>query len=116
MEKVTQRQVNTSELSTVTVNEYNFSGGVDANVARVELRGRYPEKGQAVNTECDEIVYVNRGNGTLFSVGGEVDFKEGDSLCIEKGEAYAWEGKCELIIYCNPAFTPEQHEEIENGS
>lgn len=113
MEKVTQKEVNRSELPTVRIEEYNFSADINANVARVELKGRYPESGMAINNECDEVVYVKSGKGKLISKDAVIDFMAEDSICIEKGEVYAWEGDCELIIYCSPAFTAEQHEEIE---
>lgn len=85
------------------------TGGSDINVARVEIRGRYPVEGSAVNNEVRELVYVIKGSGTVCIDGVTLKLSEGDVVAIEKGEAVFWEGELTLVIACAPAWAPEQY-------
>lgn len=40
------------------------------------------------NAECDEMIFVHKGTGTLKTVYGELIFKEGDHLVIPRGTVY----------------------------
>lgn len=94
--------------STCTAFEYE-TGGNDINVARIEIQGRYPVEGSAINQAVRELVYVIKGSGTVCI--DDVTFKllEGDVVAIEKDEAVFWEGELTLVIACAPAWTPEQY-------
>lgn len=67
--------------------EYSL-GDKDINGAVIELSGRYPESGRAVNMECKELVYVIRGSGKVAVEDEETSLEEGDVLLIQPGERY----------------------------
>ena len=94
--------------SDVIVYEYDgdereISGGVAV------IKGRYPERGWAVNKICKELVYVLEGSGKLLSPNGEIVFGKGDVLLVGQGEKYAWEGDMTLFMATTPTFDPAQH-------
>lgn len=72
------------------------------------IEGRYPEKGYASNLVCKEICYILEGSGTINKKGQKTYFKQGDVILIDKQEIYYWEGKCRIIMICNPAWYKEQ--------
>jgi hypothetical protein len=76
----------------------------------VEIRGRYPESGYAVNLECKEMAYILEGSGTLSASENETEFATGDLLLQEK---YFWNGNFTAFLSCNPAWSIKQHEIIE---
>lgn len=94
--------------ATCTAFEYETGGG-DINVAKIEIKGRYPVEGSAVNKEVRELAYVLQGAGTVSVNGKAHELSEGDVVAIEKGEMAFWEGELTLVIACAPAWTPEQY-------
>lgn len=92
--------------------EYDL-GDNDINGAVIELKGRYPDKGRAVNTKCKELVYVMSGSGKLEVEGRSFDISEGDQVLINPGEKYFFDGACTLFVPCTPAWNPEQYKEVE---
>lgn len=82
----------------------------DANVARLWLNGRYPLRGSSVNREVKEVVYVESGEGEVTVEGAVTALAAGDVVILEKGENMSWEGKMVLIIFCSPAWYPDQYE------
>lgn len=92
--------------------EYDFKNENDFNIAGIELNGRYPEKGHALNTVSKELIYVKNGNGVLVSNGQSMTLKPGDAALIQPNEKYYIKGMLELIISSAPAWHPEQHQNI----
>ena len=88
-------------------------GDKDINLAVIELTGRYPERGMVVNDVCKEIAYVEKGSCTIGFDDQVVELEKGDTIMIEPGRAYYWEGEATLVVPCTPAWYPEQHREIE---
>ena len=84
-------------------------GDKDINGAVIELNGRYPEKGFAINEKCKEMAYVVSGEGKLTTADGETAFSADDLLLIAAGEKYYWEGRAKIFMPCVPAWYPEQH-------
>lgn len=82
----------------------------DINIARIEISGRYPESGTAVNTKVTELVYVAAGTGIVCCDGVSTDLAEGDVLSIAPSERIFWEGQMTLIIACAPAWTLDQYQ------
>jgi mannose-6-phosphate isomerase-like protein (cupin superfamily) len=99
---------------TCTVFEYP-TNDPDANVARIWLNGRYPIRGASVNREVKEVVYVESGEGEVTVEGDTTALAAGDVIVLDKGESMCWEGKMVLIIFCSPAWYPDQYEVRENG-
>ncbi len=82
------------------------------NIARIEIRGRYPLTGSAINTEVCELAYVVQGEGKVSINGSLVDLTKGTVVLIEKGEGVWWEGTLDLLIASAPAWTKEQYKEV----
>jgi len=82
----------------------------DINIARTEVKGRFPEKGLMRNTKVKEIVYVEKGSGKFVSNGKEHFIEESDVIFYNKNEKVYWEGNLTLINACAPAWKADQHE------
>jgi len=81
--------------------------------AIVKINGRYPDQGRVTNTQCKEIVYVHQGNGKVVVNHKEYQLNTGDAVLIEAGEKFFWEGSMNLFISCTPAFTIDQHQQVD---
>lgn len=95
-----------------TAIEYPW-GDKDINGAVIVLTGRYPAVDRVVNSKCKEMVYVIHGSGKLVLEGKTIALKEGDLVLVEPGEKYFWDGQMTLFTPCTPAWSPNQHKEIE---
>lgn len=107
-----KQRISHKNSSVCMVYEY-LMGDKDINGAVVELTGRYPTNGYAVNLKCKEMVYLIKGQGKLVVEGKEVSLKEGDLVLINEGEKYYWDGRMTLFVPCTPAWYPEQHKEVK---
>ncbi len=86
----------------------------DINCGVAIISGRYPETGYCVNEVCKELIYVVKGSGTLYKKDGKpIQFKEKDTILIDKGEIYYWDACCEVVMPCTPAWFPEQYKQIK---
>jgi len=85
----------------------------DINGAVIELKGRYPEKGRAVNLECKEMAYIIKGSGKIEVEGKTIELNKKDLILIEPGEKFFWEGNLTMFMPCAPAWHPRQHKEIK---
>ncbi|MBQ6492630.1 MAG: DUF861 domain-containing protein [Erysipelotrichaceae bacterium] len=93
--------------------DYPFSN-FEIGFALSEISGRYPAEGFVMNQECTEIVYILEGQGKLVLSNETVEFKEGDSIIINKGEKYFWDAQyCKMSMSCSPKWSPEQHKTCE---
>lgn len=92
--------------------EYGNNGSIDG--ADIEINGRYPEINFALNEKSDMVIRVLSGIGKLATKRAEVTLNAGDVAFVEHGEAYYFEGK-DLLLFmaCTPAWSPEQHSEVE---
>jgi len=81
-------------------------------VAGIELDGRYPEDGYALNTISKELIYVKSGMGVLTVSNQEVPLHPGDAALVQPNEKYYLKGTLELVVSCAPAWKPEQHRHI----
>jgi len=95
-----------------TAYEYSFDDK-DINVAFIEIKGRYPEKGRVTNKVCKEIVFVTKGKGKIEIDRKELLISEGDSVFIQPNQKYFFEGKLSITASCHPTWYPEQHIECE---
>lgn len=92
--------------------EFNFADKT-MNGALITIQGRYPKTGQVVNEVCAELAFVVSGQGVLAANGQKLTFSQGDTLLINSGEPFYWEGDCTVYTVCTPAFYPEQHKETK---
>ncbi|MEF8847437.1 MAG: hypothetical protein V5A57_03365 [Candidatus Paceibacterota bacterium] len=44
----------------------------------------------------------------------EIGLTEEDMIMIEPGEEFFWKGFLKMLMFCVPAWTPEQHEIVES--
>lgn len=94
-----------------TIYEYN-SPSVVLTIARARIVTRYPEKGRAVNTQCEEVYYVLEGTGTI-QIDNEISsIKQGDVCVIQIGKPYLVKGDLTLLIATSPPWSPEQHQNV----
>ncbi len=86
------------------------TGSKEIDIARVEVRGRYPLEGSAINKEVTELVYVEKGAGRVCVNDEVLSLGARDVILIEKDQRVWWEGNLDLVISCAPAWTKEQYE------
>ena len=98
--------------STCSVKEYPLNDDM-LDIAIATISGRYPDNGSVVNQECKELAYVQSGEGKIVINGEDITLTEGDSIIIDAGELYYWEGNLQLILSCRPAWTAVQHQQID---
>lgn len=91
-----------------TVYEYPI-GDSDINGTLVEIDGRYPDRGFAINTKCKEIAYIIEGVGSVTINNEKTDLSSGDMVFIDANEKYFWEGKLTMFMPCTPTWYPDQH-------
>lgn len=88
--------------------------GASADIAKIDLAGRYPEKGWVVNETIYELAYIAEGSGQFITKNdGPVSIQKGDAIAITAGTQYAWDGTMALITACTPPFDPNQHKQLE---
>lgn len=104
------KQLATSSMCSVT--EYPLNDPM-LDLAIATITGRYPESGKVVNQECKELAYVQSGQGKIVINGEDIFLTEGDSIIIDAGEPYYWEGNLQLVLSCRPAWTAIQHQRID---
>lgn len=87
------------------------------DTAVIGIAGRYPESGSwAINHESHEMVYVSRGMGSLAVRGTEpVELQTGDVAHVAPGQYFAWDGDMQIVMSCNPPFSPDQYEVKKEG-
>ena len=101
---------------TCTVYEHPYESGAPLNTADIVLRGRYPENDQVWvrNTAVDALVNVIEGQGQLLRPGQAAELITTDeSIAIERGEPYAFDGHMVLKYVATPPWTPGQAECVE---
>jgi mannose-6-phosphate isomerase-like protein (cupin superfamily) len=75
-----------------------------------EIRGRYPANGWDVDTQVEQVWYVESGQGNIENEQGVVAVHAGDMIYIPKGEKYRIEGtELKLVVSSSPPWTAEQH-------
>lgn len=77
--------------------------------AVAEIKGRYPEKGFAINEVCKELAFVVSGGGHVVTPSEKQPIHVGDLIFLNKGESFAWEGNLTLFMATTPKFDSKQH-------
>lgn len=84
------------------------------DMAIINISGRYPQSGWAVNHKTHEMVFIQEGSGSLqLKMAEDVQLNRGDVVSVKAGERFAWNGNMTLLMACSPPFDPSQygHEE-----
>lgn len=97
---------------TCTAIEYPLADP-DINVAIIELQGRYPQTGRALNEISKELAYIASGKGKISVEDKETEVSEGDLVMVLPGEKFYWEGEMTIFMPCVPAWTPQQYKIVE---
>ena len=92
--------------------EYPFDDK-DIDIAYIEINGRYPEKGFAMNENVKQIVLVIDGQGKIVIDKKEYPIEEGDAVLILPNQKYFFEDNFKLAVSCNPAWNPAQNKTLE---
>ena len=93
--------------------EYNIEDD-DINYCIVDINGRFPTGNKyALNKECKEMAHILSGSGILVVDNVKYELEKDDVVLIDKLEKYYWEGNIKLGLPCTPAWTPQQHIELE---
>lgn len=88
---------------------YNPGAGT-IDVAKISIRGAYPESGWSYSEESHEMAVVLRGSGYIeMKDGAREDLTAGDVAYIEPMERFRWNGDLDLIVLCGPAFDPGKY-------
>lgn len=88
----------------------------DINYCIAEIDGRFPlKKKWAINRKCKEMVHVLSGSGVIVVEGKEYKLSKDVVVLIDVNEKYYFEGKLRLGIPCAPAWSLDQHEEIDQN-
>ena len=91
-------------------------GGASMDIAKIELTGRYPERGWIMNEVSYELAYVLQGNGDFIRDGQDtLRISGGDVVSIPVGKKYAWYGNLTIVVACSPPFDPAQHKFLEEA-
>lgn len=99
--------------SKCTVNEYFFEDP-DIDLCMTEITGRYPDSDYCLNEKCKELIYIIKGNGTIYFENDSINYTEGDGIIIDKNEKYYWDSKyTKAIMVCNPPFSKEQYKIVK---
>jgi len=66
------------------------------------------------NTDADEVIFVHKGNGTLRTQLGAIDFEYGDYLVIPRGTIYqvefeTQENRLFIVESTSPVYTPKRY-------
>src|SRR5690606_33370191 len=66
------------------------------------------------NAECDELLFVHEGNGTLKTFVGNLEFSAGDYLIIPRGTIYQVDVQTEESVFMiveshSPIYTPKRY-------
>jgi hypothetical protein len=94
--------------------EYNPGSGT-IDVAKISIRGRFPEKGWGWLEDIHEMAIITNGSGYALAKDGErFELQAGDVLYIEPGRRWCWGGSFDMIVPCGPAFEPGKHH-LEEG-
>ena len=95
------------------ITEYPFENeSFDLSIA--QINGRYPENDYCLNKECDEIFLLTEGQVTLTKKGSQPEtLTYGDSVFLNAGEAYFWNGNCRMVVSCSPAWNADQYKIIK---
>ena len=82
------------------------------NGALITVSGRYPDTGYVMNEVCSELAFVVRGSGKVCTATETIEFGLHDTVLLQPGEKFYWQGDFDIYTVCTPAFYPEQHKEV----
>lgn len=104
-------------------------GDPPTSMAEIIVSGRYPEKGMAMNEQCEMSFFVKQGSGFIVTENDRRRFSTRDVVRVERFETFCIEPEkipgrgyedasssnqiITLIASFSPAWTDEQHQIVE---
>lgn len=111
--KYTFKQVNKIDLGTKVI--YKYPTPTKAmDIAKMVVKGRHPKETNKfiLEHECQFVIYVTKGKGTIYAGNETFNVNVGDVVFVPTENKFAAEGDMEYITVDVPAFYLEQSEEI----
>ena len=86
----------------------------DCTIALAAPTASMPEDQFYKNADCDEVVFVHEGSGTLRTMFGQVKFVSGDYLVIPRGVIHNWvfdgtDNRLFITESAHPVYTPKRY-------
>lgn len=75
------------------------------NGALISIKGRYPATGYAMNEICKELAFVVSGKGKICTTHETIEFAEHDTIFVDAGEKFYWEGPVAWGCFLDPGQT-----------
>ncbi len=91
--------------------EYLF-GSEKTSLALVEIDGKYPDDGFAINKVFEEIILVLNGKGKIIIENKKYELKKNHAVLLKPNKKYRYEGNLKLATFTSPAFKMENHEVV----
>lgn len=88
-----------------------YKTGTDKiDVAKISIRGDYPEAGWSYNESAHEMAVITRGNGWVQTKGDQkCELTTGDVVYLPPMERFRWGGDMDMIVPCGPAFDASKY-------
>ncbi len=85
--------------------------GSNIDVAKISIRGEFPENGGwGWLEDTHEMAVITKGEGYIETKdGGKVTIVTGDVIYVEPRKWFRWGGNFDMITPCSPAFDPSKH-------
>lgn len=94
-----------------SVTEYPLNDSM-LDIAIATIAGRYKVAGLLIEN-AKSLLMCSVVKEKLMINGEIISLAEGDSIIIDAGEPYYWEGNMQLLLSCRPAWTVAQHQQID---
>lgn len=113
--KLSRSQAQKIDLGTKTIFSYPLNLK-NLSVAYMVVKGRHPKEKNKylLETACQFVIFVTKGNGTIYAGTEKYEVKIADVIYVPANTKFAVEGDLEYVTVDNPGFYPEQSTEIES--
>lgn len=83
------------------------------DIARMEVVGRFPDKGFILNNVCDFFLYVLEGTGKVYAGEEIFEVEPKDVVFVPAKNKYAVDGKFQYITIDVPEWYEDQAGEVK---
>ena len=109
--KYSDSDASDTDLGTKIIHKYP-TPTKDYDIARMEVRGRFPKNGYIFNNVCDFFIYVLVGTGTVYAGDETFQVEPKDVVFVPAKNKYAVDGAFEYITVDVPEWNADQAEEV----
>jgi mannose-6-phosphate isomerase-like protein (cupin superfamily) len=113
-QKLTKTDAQVINLGTKTIHSYPLKTRT-LSVAYMVVKGRHPENQNKflLEHDCQFIINVTKGTGTIYAGNEKYDVKTGDVIYVPNDNKFSAEGDMEYVTADSPGYYPEQSTEID---